>query len=395
LTEPASDDSEGRFSLVAGGLFHAILRHVGWIGTDQLPTRGAAIGLALIAWLLPAVLELAQSLVDGRTPDWRLLSDATVHARYLVAIWVMVATERYADGRLVLLTRQFRVARLLSAEVQPAFTAALAVADRRSGSALAEGLLLAAALAWSSFIESYVVTQAGSSWEGSVIDGQVVLSWAGQAARFVSNPLFLFLVLRWIWRFGVWTTLLFRISRLPLQLTPLHPDRSAGLGFLAIYPSIFNGFILALSAVIASSMLKELSLAEYNTQTISFALAGWIAINLIFFVGPLLVFVRPLYEVRERAWLEYGRVASQHHLAFHRKWITTARDGEELMGSSEPSSTSDLNASVQAVLDMRVVPVDRAALLQIVAAAGLPLLVVIATRMPLPDLVKWIVGAIV
>jgi hypothetical protein len=394
LTEPALGNTEESFSLVAGGPFHAILRHIGWIGEDLLPTRGAAVGLALIAWLPPVVLALAQSLVDGRTPDWSILSDATVHTRYLAAIWVMVATERYADSRFILLARHFRGAGLLSAEARSAFATALACADRRSGSALAEGLAVAAALVWSSLAESYVVVHAGSSWEGSVVGGRVVLSWAGHAARFLSNPLFLFLVLRWAWRFGVWTVLLFRISRLPLQLAPLHPDRTAGLGFLAIYPSIFNGFVVALSAVIASAMLKELGLVEHSTQTISFAFAGWIAINLVVFVGPLLVFARPLYHVRERALLEYGRAASQHHLAIHRRWIEAGRSGEDLMGSDDPSSVADLNESVQAVLRMRIVPVDGAALLQIVVAAGLPLLAVVATQVPLTDLVRWIVGAI-
>jgi hypothetical protein len=227
-----------------------------------------------------------------------------------------------------------------------------------------------------------------------MVGGRVVLSWAGQAARFLSNPLFLFLVLRWVWRFGVWTVLLFRISRLPLQLAPLHPDRSAGLGFLAIYPTIFNGFIVALSAVVASAMIRELGLAEHSTQTILFASAGWIVINLILFVGPLIVFVRPLYNARERALLEYGRAASQHHLAFHRKWIGATRNGEGLMGSPDASSVADLNDSIQPVLQMRVIPVDSTALAQVVVAAGLPLLAAVATQVPLADLVRWIVGTI-
>jgi hypothetical protein len=51
-----------------------------------------------------------------------------------------------------------------------------------------------------------------SGWDGQLSDGPVALSWAGQATRFISAPLFLFLVLRWIWRFLVWTALLYRIS---------------------------------------------------------------------------------------------------------------------------------------------------------------------------------------
>jgi hypothetical protein len=347
--DSGSGDPADRFSLVLGGPFHAVLRRLGLTGADQLPARRAAIALALLAWLPPALLAVAQSLVDGAYSGWGFFTDWTVPTRYLVAIGVMIATERYADGRIILLTRHFREARLFSDDAVPGFLAALALADRRSSSWLAEGVIVAAALAWSGLTESYVVALAGSSWEGAMVSGEVVLSWAGETARFLSNPLFLFLVLRWFWRFLVWTGLLFRISRLPLQLTPLHPDRSAGLGFLAIYPSIFSGFVFALSCVIASAIIKELGLERHSPETVWFALAGWLAMSLVLFLGPLLVFVRPLYAVRERALLEYGRLATHHHLAFHRKRIGEARSGEDLMGSSDPSSASDLNASVQAV----------------------------------------------
>jgi hypothetical protein len=387
-------DSAVPFSLVAGGPFYDVLRRLGLIGADQLPLPRAGFALAVLAWLPPALLAIAQSTVDSSYPGWTFFTDLTVFTRYVVAIWMMIATERYADGRIILLTRQFREARLLSGDAEPAFAAALASADRRSSSRLAELILVVAALVWSGLTAHYSVALAGSSWDGTVVGGQVVLSWAGGTARLVSNPLFIFLVMRWIWRFLVWAVLLYRVARLPLQLTPMHPDRSAGLGFLAIYPSVFSGFVLAISAVVASSMLKELALAKHSPETVWLAMAVWLAIVLVVFLGPLLVFVGPLHALRERALLDYGRLANQHHLAFHRKWIGEARSGADLMGSSDPSSTSDLNASVQVVRELRLVPVDLAAVGQLVVAAGLPLLGVVATLMPLKDLVRWIVGAI-
>lgn len=315
------DNPADQFSLVAGGPFHRVLRRIGLIGADQLPTPSAAVILALVAWLPPALIAVVQSLVDNSYSGWGFFTDLTVYTRYLIAIAVMIATERYADGRFVILARHFREARLLSGDALPAFEAALVTADRRSGSALAEGVIVLAALVWSGVTASFSVALAGSSWDGTVVGGGVVLSWAGETARFLSNPLFLFLVLRWIWWFLVWGALLFRLSRLPLQLTPLHPDRAGGLGFLAIYPSIFSGFIFALSCVVASSFLKDLGLERHSAELVWFAIGVWLVFALILFLGPLLVFVAPLYAARERALLEYGRLASQHHLAFHHKWI--------------------------------------------------------------------------
>jgi len=206
--------------------------------------------------------------------------------------------------------------------------------------------------------------------------------------------LFLFLVLRWIWRFLLWSQLLFRISRLPLRLAPLHPDRSAGLGFLSIYPSIFAGFVFALSCVVAASILKDLALVEHSTRTLWFAIGGWLVLCLGVFIGPLLFFARSLYMERERALLEYGQLASQHQLAFHHKWVIGKRTGAELMGDPDVSSSADLNASFEAIETLRIVPVDRDAVMGLLAAAGVPMLAVVATRIPLVELLKFIAGAV-
>ncbi len=392
--DAGSEDHAERFSLVVGGPFYALLSRLGLTGADQLPTLRAAFALALLAWLPPALLAVAQSVVDSSYSGWGFFTDSTVYTRFLIAVWVMVVTERYADSRTLMLVHEFRDTRLLSDDSKPAFAAALAIADRRSGSWLAELLILLVAVVWSTLTTRYAVELAGSSWEGTVAAGKVTLSWAGETGRFLSNPLFLFLVLRWFWRFFVWTALLYRISRLRLQLSPMHPDHSAGLGFLAIYPGIFSGLAFALSCVIASSMLKDIALTHPGADIVWVALAAWLVIVLIVFIGPLLVFTPVLLAVRDQATLEYGRLADQFHRSFHHKWIEEARSGEDLIGSPDFSPVSGLSASLQTARKLRVVPVNGAAAVQLAIAAGIPLLAVVVREVPLADIVKWIVGKI-
>jgi hypothetical protein len=393
MTSDAADPAE-RFSLVLGGPFHSALRRLRLVGADLLPTQKAAIGLALVAWLLPALLVAAQSLSDSGYAGWGFFTDLTVHTRYLVAIWAMIATERYANGRIIVLTREFREARIVRDQDLPALSAALGLADRRSSSWIAEGIVLALAIAWPGVTAHYAVALAGSSWEGIAVGSEVVLSWGGAAARYLSAPLFLFLALRWIWRFLVWTALLYRISRLPLQLTPLHPDRAAGLGFLAAFPGIFSGFAFALSCVVAAAMVKELGLARHEPEVVWFAIGAWIAFNLVLFIGPLFVFTGPLLAARERALLEYGRLANQHNLALHRKWIEGGKSGEELAGTSDLGMAANLGSAIQSIRAMQFVPVDRATVVQLVVAAGIPMLAVAAKLMPLAELAKWLLRKI-
>jgi len=142
-------------------------------------------------------------------------------------------------------------------------------------------------------------------------------------------------------------------------------------------------------------MVKEIGLEHPSANTIWLALGVWLALCLALVLGPLGVFVRPLYRVRERALIDYGRLASEHHLAFHRRWIDEGRSGEELVGSADPSSVSDLNASVEAVQRLRLLPVDRPAVLGLLVSAGAPLLAVVTTQIPIGDLLKWLLGTIV
>lgn len=387
-------DQAARFSLVVGGPFYTLLSRLGLNGADQLPSQRAAIAMALLAWLPPALIAIAQSVIDSSYSGWGFFTDSTVYTRFLIAIWVMIVTERYADSRTLMLVYEFNNTQLLSDDSKPAFATALASADRRSASRLAELLILVVAVVWSTLATRYAVEVAGSSWEGAEAAGKATLSWAGETTRFWSNPLFLFLVLRWFWRFYVWTELLYRISRLRLQLSPMHPDGSAGLGFLAIYPGIFSGLAFALSSVIASAMLKELDLVQHGANTVWLALAAWLVMVLIVFIGPLLVFTPVLLAVRDQATIEYGRLADQFHRAFHHKWIEEARSGEDLIGSPDFSPVAGLSTHLQTARKMHVVPINRSAVIQLVIAAGIPLLAVVVREVPVADIVKWIVGKI-
>jgi hypothetical protein len=245
MTSGAEEPVE-RFSLVAGGPFHGALRRMGPLGEDRLPTMKAAFGLALVAWLLPGLTAATQSLVDASYTGWDYFSDLTVYARFLIAIGLMIATERHADGRLELLARQFERAKIIGDDALPALRSELARADRLSASTLVEGVLATVALVWSGLTTRLAVEIAKNSWEGKVDSGGAEMSWAG----------------------------------------------------------------------------------------------------------------------------------------------------EELLGHPDASSLADLNASLEAIEEMHLVPVDREAVLGVLVAAGLPMLAFAGTQIPFTELLKWIAGAI-
>lgn len=253
-------------------------------------------------------------------------------------------------------------------------------------------MLLALAWSWASFY--YVSEISVSGWEESGSAGEAHLSWAGTIAELLSNPIFLFLVFRWFWRFLVWSVLLFRISRLPLRLMALHPDHSGGLGFLSLFPGIFTGFVFALSCVISSSLLKTMALVPTSQVFIWLVIGGWVLLIVVLVFTPLVFFSMPMIRTRENALIEYGRLAHIHHHAFHEAWTKRERHSEALLGSADPSAAADINAIVETALSMRLVPISLATILQILLAAVLPFVVVLVSLIPLAELLQWLVGAI-
>jgi hypothetical protein len=391
----SQEDLPQRFSLVAGGAFHSLLGRLGLLEDDMLPSRRAAILLALVAFSIPATFAALQTLLDAQYNGWDYFQDVTVYTRYLIAILIMISTESLADSRIVLMTQYLSNAGLLSTGGRARFTVVVRQADRRASSYRAELLILLIAFCWSMMTTRYTADISVDGWEAmTLVGGGVGLSWAGEVSAFTSNTLFLFLVLRWFWRFYIWAALLWRTASLKLQIMPLHPDRCGGLGILAIFPGIFSGLVFALSCVVAAAFHKVVPLMQHPGQAIWMALALWSLMIMLIFLGPLVAFVRPLYEARETAQLEYGRLAHEHHLAFHARWLEAGANGEDLLGSVDPSSVSDLNASVQTVNEMSAFPVDRRAVIQLLASAVSPFLVVAALQMPVGELLKLILGVL-
>jgi hypothetical protein len=279
-------------------------------------------------------------------------------------------------------------------EERSRFLTALQLADRRSSSARAEAIILGLAYAASANGVFLFISQIPDSWLASSIEGNFRLSPAGWWALLVSYPLFWFLLLRWLWRFVVWTRLLMDLAKLKLRLVATHPDRSGGIGFLSLYPSTFAALVFALSCVTASVALKEIIFVGVPLESMAAPFGAWLALMLVIFVGPLAVFAPPLARLRKRSLLEYGVLASQHNRAFEAKWMRQKETGEDALGAADISSLADMGTGFESVRAMRVIPADRESLIPLLIATGLPWVAGVATQVPLAEILKTVAGAL-
>jgi hypothetical protein len=224
--------AERDFSLMLGGPLYQLLRRA-HLSDDALAlTRRRVLFIAGICWLPLLVLTGLQRQWLGGGLTVPFLLDLEVHSRFLLALPLLVVAEHIVNQRLRHIVSTFLERHLIPEEAIARFDAAYDSAMRWRNSVVAELLLIAFVYGAGTVWRHYTALNA-ASWYVTPSDTGSSLSYAGVWFSFVSLPAFQFLMFRWYFRMVIWMRYLWQVSRLPLSLVPLHPDRVGGLGFLA------------------------------------------------------------------------------------------------------------------------------------------------------------------
>ncbi len=129
------------FSLVLGGPLYQLLCRA-HLSDDALGlVRQRIVVISLLAWLPLLVLASAQGqALTGATIPFLL--DVEVHARFLLAIPLLIAAELVVHQRMRHVLKQFLERQLIPADDMTRFDAAIEAALRLRNSVLAEVLLI-------------------------------------------------------------------------------------------------------------------------------------------------------------------------------------------------------------------------------------------------------------
>ena len=104
------------------------------------------------------------------------------------------------------------------------------------------------------------------------------LGFGGWWYACVVRPIFLALVLGWLWRMLLVAYWFWRVGRLDLSLVPTHPDRTGGLAFVEKLPGAFAMVAFALSAMIASRWAHEIVHHGATLQSYKLPAAGFVVL---------------------------------------------------------------------------------------------------------------------
>jgi hypothetical protein len=107
------------------------------------------------------------------------------------------------------------------------------------------------------------------------------------------------------------------------------------------------------------------------------------------------VFAPALARAKRRGLREYGVLSSRYVEDFDRKWIRGGADpGEALLGSADIQSLADLGNSFEIVRRMQPLPFGKETIVRLAVTTALPALPLVLTVIPLEELVKRLLGAI-
>jgi hypothetical protein len=381
------------FSLVLGGPLYQFWRRLMLSGPALELVGRRMIGIPTAAWVPLLVLSAYQGLVVGHAVKVPFLYDIEVHARYLLAIPILLVAEIVVHQRIRVVVRQFVDTGIIASESLAGFQAAIVRAMRLRNSLLVEltMLVLVFGFGWMFWQGGRGVSS--STWYVLVDGDQYRLTPAGRWYVYVSLPMFQFLLFRWYFRLVVWFLFLKRVANLPLRLTPTHPDRAGGLGFLGAGAHAFVPVILAQSVVLSAVIGSRILFQGKALIDFKYEIAAFVVLQLLLVLGPPCVFMKRLLELKRQGRREYGVLAARYTSEFHEKWIDgKAPAGEPLLGSADIQSLADLANSYTIVNELKPAPLSKDTVGQIVGAVAIPLLPLALTIVPADQIIKGLLG---
>jgi len=386
MSQPESCADDLSFSLVRGDPWFRLQRAIGLIPSTGLGIVRRCLVFALVTWLPLAIWALLWQRAFPGEVEEPLLRHFGVHVRCLVAIPLFIIAELVGDLIPQRIIAYFVSSGLVTDEARPRFVQIVRAAER-----LRDAWPVWAGMAASTLLFVTVERDPGHLhelvWASAGNAGSAWFEFGGWWFLFVVRPVFIMLLLAWVWRLVVYAYLLRQIARLPLQLVPTHPDRAGGLGFLEEMTFIFSPVVFAMSAVIASRWGHEVLYHDEDVHSLMIPLALFVVAMLVLYLGPLALFFRSLLPLKRHGLLEYGTLVGQHGRLVRKRWIAQEPVVESpLLQAGELGPVIDTVSMYEVVAGIRPTPIGKQALLAIVLPALLPMIPVFAIQIPVKDM---------
>ena len=381
-------------SLVRGDLLFRLQRKIGLIPENGLGIGRRAVFWSLLAWLPIAVWAWQKEYllpVDGGEP---LLAHFGINARLLLAVPLFIFAEGMMHSTLTTL-----LPRLVSSGVVPPgqldrLRSVLSDIAQLRDSVLPWIAIFAALASFFLFSRPSEVPHE-LSWAKDQADG------AGMGLGvwwylYVGRTIFLTLLLAWLWRLALLFMLFKRIAGLELSMVPTHPDRCAGLGFMARIPVMFVPVVLGISSVFASGWAHQVVYHDVTIGSLRVEIIAFVVVVPLIFLSPFVSFLGLMLRTKKQGLLDYGDLIGRHGRLVRERWI----DGKQvadapILDAPELGPIADTAAPYELISKVRPLPLSMGSLIPLVGAAVLPMVVLAAMDLPLKTVLKTVLKMLV
>jgi hypothetical protein len=377
------------FLLMEGGPLFRLQRRLGLIRTDSpLVVRRGLLSF-LLTWGVLFILAAIQRVAFGHVAV-PFIRDYSVYSRFLVAVPLLIFAENVLGPRFAQAASYFVTSGLVAPKDYDGFDNAIERGLRMRDSVIAEAII--AVLSYSITIGGQQFAVHTSSWMRTASDSRTL---AGLWALFFCGPFLNFLMVRWLWRLLLWAQFLFRMSKLDLQIFPPHPDEAGGLGFVGRTQQFFGVVLFAYSAGVAGVIANQVIYDKVPLQSFAPSIICYVIFVEILVLLPIVVFFHDLHEMKIKGLYQYGALATAYTSKFHHKWIFGENpDAEPLLGTADIQSLADLGNSFTFVTKMDHLPMDPRTPIQLALACLLPMAPLLLIILPLKEVLKLLVKAI-
>jgi hypothetical protein len=366
------------------------------LGTDyeNKPFR-VLLWVMLIAYVpLLIMTALDGSLLKGSV-DIPFLYDFKVQFRALIAIPLMIIGRRTVNGKLNQ-TFNYVADKLLDEEqFKKVFAPAMQKIEQIDEKGYDELVIIIIVAVYSIVLGTHNISLINdfnlSGWFGETRGGEVDLSLMAQWQLFISMNIYRFIIVRWIWMYGCWIWILYKISKCKLNLSTYHADKVCGLNMLMVPQRVFNIFFVAMAIIGSGDLINQITYFGRNFEPVKIEMGIIIGASFVFLLAPYLLFTRMLTDARHKAEIDLGRKSTELSRRYQSQFLDGADvpEGQEKIDSSV---ISDFETVYEKGMGIRPIPFSLRDVVALAIPIALAFLPTLLTFMTLKELLSILLG---
>lgn len=397
MNEPTAAHS---FHLSKGGLLHNLLLRMHIIEEGRYHTRRLIFLFIALTWLPLLILSAVEGNLYKAGTGVSFFTDLNPHVRFLISAPILILAGQIIDPLINAVIQHLKTSGILQEDSLAQYSAAQDNLMHRLDSNWSDIVIIVLAFLISDLAKpGYGDTELGniSTWLWSADTKNVSVTMAGWWYFLLAAPLAQVLLYRWLWRFILWISFLYRISKIKLSLLPTHGDLVGGAGILSAGQIAFVIVFLAFGTLLSSGLAHEMLVDGSSFKQAQPVIYGFVVFSVVALVAPLLLFTKQLITAKRRARRQYGALGYRLSNAFDKKWNqeeAPMEQGKDILTAVDPSALADYNAVHETINGMHIFPMKIKTIAILAVILYVPFAPLILIEVPLAEVLSRLLNAL-